>query len=965
LPLPLIDFVRAGASHETRGTLGLYDILPGAGMCAFRRKRYMGISPAGNRASSADGSSPDRLRDDVHVLGDLVGQILREQAGERLFALVEQVRTSAISLRSHSPDPETELTLLSWAAGQSTADLAAIVRAFSVYFHVINMAEEHHRVRVLRERDQGDTPLPESIAAAVAILRDLGATAEDFQRTVADLAVNPVFTAHPSEARRRTILFHLERIAHLLDALDDPRLSAPQRAGVRNELSAEVTLLWQTAETQTERPTALDEVQSILGVLAGVLYDVAPRVQESVAGIPALEGRPVPPFLRLCTWVGGDRDGNPHVNPDVTRAAARLARREILRRYRDDVQALGRDLSVSARECGASSELLDSLENDLEAMHVQRVEAWADEPYRRKCGLIAERLNRTLSGESGGYDSPDQLIADLELMRQSLLQHHGRRIAEGSVRDLIDRASIFGFHLAEIEVRQHALRHTAAVTELLHLASGAGHFPAEDFTALDETSRAALLAQNLEGPPFALPLEAFSLPTREVLETLSAIAHIQRQMGQQACQTYIISMSQAASDVLAVQLLAREAGLFRWDGAHGAEARLDIVPLFEEVEELERCSRVMARLFAVPAYRALLAARGMRQQVMIGYSDSNKAAGYVAATWHTYQAQADLAEVAKAHGVRLEIFHGRGGAVGRGGGPMERAIQARPASALFPRLKVTEQGEVIFARYGHPAIAERHFNQIIYGLLLSALGSAEAPPTSEWVATIERMVALSRAAYVQLTQADQSFLGFFRRVTPFTELSSLNIASRPVSRSGNNGLGRLDDLRAIPWSFSWAQVRANLPGWYGLGTALEREITQGHLANLQSMYQEWRFFTTAIDNAQRSLGTADMRTFRRYLALAEPGDMPYADRILAEYEQSVSAVLKVTNQQALLEHTSTLAGAIRLRNPYLDALHVAQIELLQRLRALPAHATAEERAALLDIIHHSINGIAVGLQTTG
>ena len=746
----------------------------------------MGASSAGNLAPAADGPPPDRLRDDVHSLGDLVGRILREQAGERLFALVEEVRTGAIALRSRPPDAQAESTLLSWAAGRSTIDLAAIVRAFSVYFHVINMAEEHHRVRVLRERDQGDAPLPESIAAAVALLQEQGVAAEDFERTVADLAVNPVFTAHPSEARRRTILFHLERIAHLLDALDDPRLSAPQRAVVGNELSGEVTLLWQTAETQTERPTALDEVQSMLGVLAGVLYDVAPRVQQSVASVLPLQGRLVPPFLRLCTWVGGDRDGNPHVNPDVTRAAARMARRAILRRYLDDVQALGRELSISARQSGASSPLLDSLEHDLAALGVQRVEAWTDEPYRRKCGLIAERLNRALRLEPEGYTSPEQFLFDLELMRSSLLDHHGRRIADGAVRDLIDRARIFGFHLAEIEIRQHAQRHTAAVTELLHLASGGGHSPAEDYTALDETSRAALLAQSLDGPPFGLPLDAFSLATREVLSTFSAIADIQRQMGLQSCQTYIISMSQAASDVLAVQLLAREVGLFRWDGAGGAEARLDIVPLFEEVEELERSGRVLAQLFAVPAYRALLAARGMRQQVMIGYSDSNKAAGYVAATWRTYEAQADLAQVAAASGVRLEIFHGRGGAVGRGGGPMERAIQARPVSARFPRLKVTEQGEVIFARYGHPAIAERHFNQIISGLLLSALGNAEAPPPAEWVATIERMVAVSRAAYVQLTQADRSFLGFFRRVTPFSELSSLNIASRPVSRSGSH-----------------------------------------------------------------------------------------------------------------------------------------------------------------------------------
>ena len=912
---------------------------------------YQPLSYAG-----AEASPPDRLHDDVHSLGDLVGQILREQAGDRLFASVERVRTSAIALRAQPPGVPSESELLAWATEQSTSDLSGIVRAFSVYFHVINLAEEHHRVRVLRERDHGGAPLPESIAAAVAELHAQGVAAQDMASLLADLAVYPVFTAHPSEARRRTVLSHLERVARLLDLLDDPRLSTPQQSALENDLRAEVTLLWQTAETQSERPTPLDEVQSMLGVLSGVLYDVAPRVQETLQAV--VPHQVLPPFLRLSTWVGGDRDGNPHVNPDVTRSATRLARRAILRRYLEDVQALGRDLSISYRQCGASTALLDSLETDLEALQERRVPAWADEPYRRKCGLIAERLSRTLRDEPQGYVTPAQFLADLDLMRASLILHRGQRIADGALRDLIQRVRIFGFHLAEIEVRQHAERHTAAVAELFRLASG------EDYRALDDAGRLTVLSQSLAGPSIGLPLEALSPATREVLETFSAIADIQREHGPQACQSYIISMSRAAADVLAVQFLAREAGLFQWDGVHAAHARLDVVPLFEEVEELERCGGVMATLFGMPAYRAALAARGRRQQVMIGYSDSNKAAGYVAATWHTYQAQSDLARVAGEAGVRLEIFHGRGGAVGRGGGPMERAIQARPPAARYPRLKVTEQGEVIFARYGHPAIAERHFNQVVYGLLLSALGDAEPAPPDEWVATVDRMVATSRATYIQLTQTDPQFLNFFRRVTPFSELSSLNIASRPVSRSGGVP-ERLDDLRAIPWSFSWAQVRANLPGWYGLGTAVEREIAGGRLEQLQEMYQGWRFFATAVDNAQRSLGIADMRTFRRYLVLAEAGELEYADRIFAEYDRSVATVLQVTKQQELLERTSTLARAIRLRNPYLDALHVAQIALLQRLRALPVTAAPEERAALLDLIHHSINGIAVGLQTTG
>ncbi len=909
---------------------------------------------------------PDRLRDDVRILGDLVGQTLREQAGERLFAMVEYARTTAIALRRQPYDQDRELTLLSWATAQSTADLAAIVRAFSVYFHMINMAEEHHRVRVLRERDQRDAPVAASIAAAVAEMREQGIEAGDLEVALSQLVVRPVFTAHPSEARRPTVLFHLEHVARFLDLLDDPRLPAKQRDAILNQLCEAATLLWQTAETRSERPTPLDEVQSMLGVLVHVPYDVAPRVQrtletaswERASRETASLHRSLPPFLRLSTWVGGDRDGNPHVNPDVTRAAARLARRAIVRRYHEDVQALGRELSVSARLNGASPALLDSLESDLRALHEQRVEAWADEPYRRKCGLIAERLDRMLRDEPEGYATPEQFIADLDLMRTSLVDHHGQRIADGALRDLMTRARIFGFHLAEIEIRQHAERHTAAVAELLRLGTGA------DYEALDDAGRVELLAQHLSGASLRLPTDALTPATREVLATLTAIGDIQQQLGPAACQTYIISMCRTASDLLAVQLLAREARLFRWNGVDPALARLDIVPLFEEVEELERCGAVMAQLFAVPAYHAALQARGMRQQVMIGYSDSNKTAGYSAATWRTYQAQADLARVAGESGVLLEIFHGRGGSVGRGGGPMERAIQARPLAARFPQLKTTEQGEVIFARYGHPAIAERHFEQIISALLVSALGTAEAPPAGEWIATVERLVAISRDVYIQLTQTDAAFMRFFRDVTPFPELSSLNIASRPVSRSGTTPQ-RLDDLRAIPWSFSWAQVRANVPGWYGLGSALADEIAAGNLEQLHAMYRGWRFFATFIDNAQRSLGIADMRTFRRYLTLATPEDTSAAASIFAEYDRSMGAVLQVTKQQELLEDTSTLAHAIQLRNPYLDALHVAQIALLQRFRASRERATPAEQAEMLDIIHHSINGIAAGLQTTG
>jgi phosphoenolpyruvate carboxylase len=906
----------------------------------------------------------DLLRADVHLLGELVGDVLREQGGPNLFNAVEYVRTTAIALRSSATgDTAQEQNLLLWMQRQSTDRLLQLVRAFSVYFHLINLAEEHHRVRTLREREQAGGPLRESIAAALTILRGAGVRPEAVQASLQQLEVHPVFTAHPSEARRRTLLHHLGQAADLLTQLNDPRATPRMRAATLEMLRARVTLIWQTAETNIERPTVLDEVQSVLTFLSGTLYDLAPRVQRTLetAAQTAYPGLKLAesPFLRLGSWVGGDRDGNPAVTAEVTRAASRLARAAVLERYRQEVQALGLDLSISARLVGASPDMMASIDRDRAELGTQRVKRWADEPYRRKLGLIAERLRRAEQDEPGGYTHAEALLADLQLIRHSLLTYGGERIANGPVLDLCRRVSVFGFHLAELEIRQHALRHAAAVSELFQLAEGI------DYAALDEARQQALLESHLAGSPLALPPEALSPLTRETLNTFRAIADIQRRSGPRACQTYVISMSHSPVDVLAVLFLAREAGLFDWAGGETATCRLDIVPLFEEIDELRACGDILTRLVQSMPYRAALAARGNRQQVMIGYSDSNKDGGYLAATWHTYRAQEALGRAARALGIELLIFHGRGGAIGRGGGPMGRAILARPPEERQPRLKVTEQGEVIFARYGHPAIAERHFEQIIHNLLLSSPATEAEAPLPEWVETMERLAVSSQAHYEALVKHSPDFLTFFRQATPFPELGSLHLASRPVSRAGNAETAlTLEDLRAIPWVFSWTQIRANLPGWFGLGTGLQAELAADGLARLQAMYRGWQFFAMALDNAQLSLGTADMPTVRRYMTLTENGGAVF-HQIEAEYERSVSAILQITRQQELLEQSSRLARSIKLRNPYVDALHVAQIALLRRYRALPDDAPPATGAALLDTIHHSINGIAAGLQTTG
>jgi phosphoenolpyruvate carboxylase len=457
---------------------------------------------------------------------------------------------------------------------------------------------------------------------------------------------------------------------------------------------------------------------------------------------------------------------------------------------------------------------------------------------------------------------------------------------------------------------------------------------------------------------FDVPGEALSLETREVLETFQAMGDVQRLSGPTGSQTCVVSMSRAPSDALTVLLLAREAGLVDESGC-----RLDVVPLFETIAELKDCGQILARMLASPTYRAAVQARGNRQQVMVGYSDSNKDGGYLAATWATYRAQQDLAGAAAAAGVELVVFHGRGGAVGRGGGPMSRAIQARPAAAESATFKITEQGEVIFARYGSLPIAERHLEQVLSSLLLSSVRGGGSAPRPEWVSVMERLADESCTAYEALVKHNPAFMAFFHSATPFPELATLNLASRPVSRAGRGELPRLDDLRAIPWVFSWTQARVNLPGWFGLGTALFAEMSMRGPARLQEMYAGWPFFASAIDNAQLSLGTADVPTARRYAALAPAELMPVFELIMAEFERSVGSVLAVTAQSELLERSPVLAQSIKLRNPYVDALHVAQVALLKRFRGLAEDA--EERHLVMDAIHHSINGIAAGLQTTG
>jgi phosphoenolpyruvate carboxylase len=905
------------------------------------------------------------LRNEVNLLGALLGDVLREQGGTELFDLVEWARLHSITGRTVGNMSDAFRGLLARLEEASDEEIFGLVRAFGIFFHLINLAEQHHRVRTLRQRERQERALHESLEEAFLTLRDRGVEPDRVKELLDDLLLFPVLTAHPSETRRRTVLQRLAALGQLIQQLDDTRLSPRERDWLFDRLREEITLLWQTAETRLARPTPLDEVRSTIAILAGPIYDVVPFFRRALRrailrAYPELTSEALWNRLpiRIGSWVGGDRDGNPAVTAAVTEATARLMREAILRRYLEEVVDLRRALSVSARLRGASDELMATIDQERERLGFAPVRAWADEPYRRMLGLIEERLRRTEHGEPGGYAGPEEFATHLKVMADSLRQHEGHWIADGRLADLIARVDVFGFHLAELEIRQDAARYREALAELFALVGCAG------YEAMPSDEREHLVLTRLEQGVFGLPRGALSPDTREVLATFDAIGRIQRLSGERACHTVIVSMTREPADVLGTVVLAREAGLidFAKDGAV-RHCRIDVVPLFEQIAELDRCDQILARLLANPIYRTVVRLRGNQQEVMLGYSDSNKDGGYVSSNWRIYRAQERLAEVARQFGAQLRLFYGRGGAIGRGGGPMGRAIRARPAAARRPVLKTTEQGEVIFARYSDPAITLRHWEQMTHASI-GSLGSDPDPSMPEsWYRMMEQLATWSQEAYERLVKDEPTFVRFFTSATPFPELASLNLASRPVARRGSPESGLcFADLRAIPWVFSWTQTRVNLPGWYGLGTALERALAAGEESTLREMYYRWPFFEMLLDNAQISLATADMLIAECYATLA--GDDGWiAERIAEEYQRAVRTILAVTGQCELLERSPILARLVRLRNPYVDVLHACQIVLLRRYRA--GAGMGERQSRLLDAIHHSINAIAAGLQTTG
>ncbi|HEY1016232.1 MAG TPA: phosphoenolpyruvate carboxylase [Herpetosiphonaceae bacterium] len=915
----------------------------------------------------------------IRLLGNALGATIVEQEGVAALELEEHVRLLAKNLRA-APDPARADELVRLLAGLPVSQLTGLIKAFTHYFGLINLAEGVERLRVLRERDRQHQhePRSESIGAALRLLKAQGVEADALSAMLASAQITPVFTAHPTEAKRRTTLKKLHRIAAAAQQLVDELALPGQRADAQEIIQEEIVSLWQSDEVRLIKPTVIDEVKNGLYYFEESLVEMVPRLYRDFErslgeAYPEAEWR-LPPLFRFGSWVGGDRDGNPFVTPAVTIEAIRLLRGRMLKHHIRAIESLSHRLSQSSRQVAVTSELEDSIAADALAFpELAQVLAVRNphEPYRQKCSYIHARLGRTLEyaeryqPDWGGgvaqppadswYRSSAQFLAELDLMDASLRQHGGAAIANGFLADVRRSAEVFGLHTATLDIRQHSSRHTSALAEILASAG-----MCDDYAALGQDERAELLARELLSPRPLIPTRLpYSAETSETIETFRVIAAVLEQLDAEMIETYIISMTEGVSDMLAVLVLAREADLY----VPGKHSKLNIVPLFETGADLAAAGRILDTLLACEPYRQHLALRGDIQEIMIGYSDSNKDGGFVSAHWALYRSQLDLAAIAQRHGIALRLFHGRGGSVGRGGGPANRAILGQPAGTVQGRIKITEQGEVISDRYAEPETAYRHQEQVINAVLRASFPASSAAARPEWEAALEQVAEASRQVYRELVYDHPRFVEYFRQATPITEISRLKIGSRPASRKNSD---RIEDLRAIPWVFSWMQSRHTLPGWFGLGASLRGYIDgqQGGLATLRAMYAEWPFFTSLLDNAQMILAKADMDIARLYATLVADEGLraEIFGRIEAEYGLAVETIRQVAQVDELLATNPVLQRSIKQRNPYVDPLSFIQVELLRRLRSNPE---GEEHQAIEDAILLSINGIAAGLKNTG
>jgi phosphoenolpyruvate carboxylase len=921
--------------------------------------------PNSNRAEEAVALEEDtRLRNDIRLLGRILGDTVRDQEGADVFDLVERIRQTSIRFHRDNDKParrELELILDSMSIGQTVR----IVRAFSYFSHLANIAEDQNNIRQMRVRSRaGGAPPPGTLALTLSHAREAGITTADLRKFFASALISPVLTAHPTEVRRKSTIDREMEIAELLDRRERMQLTPEELAASDEQLRRAVLTLWQTNILRRTKLTVLDEVANGLSFYDYTFLHEVPRLHSTLEdrlneGEGTAQGE-LASFLKMGSWIGGDRDGNPFVTAEVMRSSLKMQSSRILRFYLDELHLLGSELSLAAHLADVSKDLRLLAERSPDTSPHRK-----GEPYRLAVSGIYARLTATAArlnvettrapvGEAAPYASAGEFKTDLDILHRSLVSNNSRVIARGRLRHLRRAVDCFGFHLASLDIRQNSAVHERTVAELIDAAT-----PGMSYMALNEDARIALLTSELRSTrPLTSEFVKYSQETLDELEVFHAAAEAHAKYGIEAIPQCIISMCKGVSDMLEVALLLKEAGLVNPSG----RSAINIVPLFETIEDLRASSRIMDRILSLHEYRRLVDSRGSVQEVMLGYSDSNKDGGFVTSGWELYKAEIGLVSVFEHHHVRLRLFHGRGGSVGRGGGPSYDAIIAQPGRAVNGQIRITEQGEIISSKYSNGDVGLYNLKVLAAATLeASLLQPKQSAPDPEYLKAMDEFSALAFKAYRGLVYETEGFADYFWASTVINEIATLNIGSRPASRKKTR---EIEDLRAIPWVFSWSQCRLMLPGWYGFGSAAEAWIKahpdQG-MPFLQELYGEWPFFRTLLSNMDMVLAKSSIAIASRYAELVP--DVALREKIFGrirrEWQLSIDMLLKITGQKQLLQSNPLLERSIRNRFPYLDPLNHVQVELLREHRA----DNADEQ--VLRGVQITINGISAGLRNSG
>jgi phosphoenolpyruvate carboxylase len=926
------------------------------------------------RKSVSDAAEKNRpLVDDIRLLGRILGDVIREQEGRAAFELVERVRQLSVAFRLKR-DAQAGRALDRLLKNLSGDQTVSVIRAFSYFSHLANIAEDRHHVRRREHHERQGHSQEGSLAVSFARLAAAGVRGAEIAKTLAHAHISPVLTAHPTEVQRKSILDAERAIAELVERRETLHTDR-ERAETEALLRARVMQLWQTRMLRTAKLTVADEIENALSYYRSTFLRQIPNLYREIE--IALPGHAIAPFFRMGNWIGGDRDGNPFVTADTLRMALARQAETVLRFYLTEAHELGAELSISASLAPVSAEMLA-----LAARSPDHSAHRADEPYRRALIGIYARLAATLALFTGTealrhavapqnpYASADEFLGDLETIAASLAAHHAEALAAPRLKPLMRAVQVFGFHLATVDLRQSSDQHEAVVAELLKVAR-----IEPDYASLDEAARRALLLRQLnDARPLRIRAAAYSPHTLAELAIFEAAVTVLARYGRHAMRHCIISHTEALSDLLEVMLLLKEVGLLlgTLDDPQGAVSDLIVSPLFETIGDLRNAAAIMREFYALPGIAPMVKRSGGEQDIMLGYSDSNKDGGSFTSNWELYRAETELVDLFAAlgrdHAIQLRLFHGRGGTVGRGGGPSYQAILAQPPGTVNGQIRLTEQGEVIASKYAHPEIGRRNLETLVAATLEATLLNPTRTAPKSFLDAAAAISDLSFAAYRKLVYETPGFTDYFFAATPIREIAELNIGSRPASRKATRAI---EDLRAIPWSFSWGQCRVALPGWCGFGSAIaaylggEAAERKTRLALLQKMHRQWPFFGTLLSNLDMVIAKTDLAIAARYVELVEDkklGRRIFA-RIEAEWQATCDALAQITGEKNRLASNPSLARSIEHRFPYLDPLNHLQVELMRRYRQRTEGDP--ENARVQTGIHISINGIAAGLRNTG